>query len=112
MKASVDRLDVLMNNAGVMAIPERRDGAGRELQFATNHLGHFALTGLLPALLKGRDARVVTTSSQAHRIGKMRWDDLQWERSYRKWLAYGQSKLSNLLFAFELDRRGSRRRPG
>jgi NAD(P)-dependent dehydrogenase (short-subunit alcohol dehydrogenase family) len=103
---SVDRLDALMNNAGVMAIPLRRNSVGQELQFATNHLGHFALTGqLLPLLLKAPDARVVSTSSQAHRIGKMRWDDLQWERSYRKWLAYGQSKLSNLLFAFELDRR-------
>ena len=103
---SVERLDVLMNNAGVMAIPLRRNHAGQELQFATNHLGHFALTGLLlPSLLKASESRVVTTSSQAHRIGRMRWDDLQWQRRYRKWLAYGQSKLSNLLFAFELDRR-------
>ena len=103
---SVDRLDVLMNNAGVMALPERRDGAGREMQFATNHLGHFALTGLvMPALLRAHASRVVTTSSQAHRIGRMRWKDLQWEGRYRKWLAYGQSKLSNLLFVFELDRR-------
>jgi NAD(P)-dependent dehydrogenase (short-subunit alcohol dehydrogenase family) len=103
---SLPQLDVLMNNAGVMAIPLRRNKAGQEMQFATNHLGHFALTGLLlPTLLKAPEARVVTTSSQAHRIGKMRWDDLQWDRHYRKWLAYGQSKLSNLLFASELDRR-------
>ena len=103
---TLPRIDALLNNAGVMAIPLRRNRAGQELQFATNHLGHFALTGLLlPTLLKAPEARVVTTSSQAHRIGKMRWDDLQWDCSYRKWLAYGQSKLSNLLFAFELDRR-------
>jgi NAD(P)-dependent dehydrogenase (short-subunit alcohol dehydrogenase family) len=103
---SLPRLDVLMNNAGVMAIPLRRNKAGQELQFATNHLGHFALTGLLlPTLLKAPEARVVTTSSIVHRIGKMRWNDLQRDRRYSKWLSYGQSKLSNLLFAFELDRR-------
>jgi NAD(P)-dependent dehydrogenase (short-subunit alcohol dehydrogenase family) len=102
----VERLDVLMNNAGVMAIPLRRTAQGFEAQLGTNHLGHFALTGLLlPALLRADAARVVNTSSQAHRIGKMRWDDLQWEKGYRKWLAYGQSKLANLLFTFELDRR-------
>lgn len=106
INGTVDRLDVLMNNAGVMAIPLRRNRAGQEMQFATNHLGHFALTGLvLPTLLEAPTARVVTTSSQAHRVGKMRWNDLQWNRRYRKWLAYGQTKLSNLLFACELDRR-------
>jgi NAD(P)-dependent dehydrogenase (short-subunit alcohol dehydrogenase family) len=103
---TVDRLDVLMNNAGVMAIPLTRSTQGFEAQFATNHLGHFALTAqLLPLLLRADDPRVVTTSSQAHRMGRMRWDDLNWERGYGKWRAYGQSKLANLLFTFELDRR-------
>jgi NAD(P)-dependent dehydrogenase (short-subunit alcohol dehydrogenase family) len=104
--ADVDRLDVLMNNAGVMAIPLRRTVQGFEAQLGTNHLGHFALTGLLlPALLRADAGRVVNTSSQMHRIGSMRWDDLQWDRRYMKWPAYGQSKLANLLFTFELDRR-------
>jgi NAD(P)-dependent dehydrogenase (short-subunit alcohol dehydrogenase family) len=76
------------------------------MQFGTNHLGHFALTGrLLPLLRAAPQPRVVTTSSTAHRIGHMHWDDLQHERRYHKWPAYGQSKLANLLFAFELDRR-------
>jgi NAD(P)-dependent dehydrogenase (short-subunit alcohol dehydrogenase family) len=89
-----------------MAIPYRRTVDGFEMQFATNHLGHFALTGLLLDLLLGTTgARVVTVSSDAHHIGWMRFDDLQRERAYRKWLAYGQSKLANLLFAFELQRR-------
>jgi NAD(P)-dependent dehydrogenase (short-subunit alcohol dehydrogenase family) len=101
-----EHLDVLMNNAGVMAIPRRETVDGFEAQFGTNHLGHFALTGrLLPLLLQAPAPRVVTTSSQAHRTGKMRWDDVQWRKRYRKWFAYGQSKLANLLFAFELDRR-------
>lgn len=102
----VDRLDVLMNNAGVMAIPLRRTADDFEMQFGTNHLGHFALTGrLLSLLLAAEHPRVVSTSSQAHRIGKMRWDDLHWRNRYSKWTAYGQSKLANLLFAFDLDRR-------
>jgi NAD(P)-dependent dehydrogenase (short-subunit alcohol dehydrogenase family) len=101
-----DRLDVLMNNAGVMAIPLARTADGFEMQFGTNHLGHFALTGrLLPLLLQAKRPRVVTTSSQVHRIGRMRFEDPQWEHGYLKWLAYGQSKLANLLFAYELDRR-------
>lgn len=104
----VDRLDVLMNNAGVMAIPLRRTADDFEMQFGTNHLGHFALTGrLLPLLLAADQSRVVTTSSQAHRIGKMRWDDLHWRKRYSKWLAYGQSKLANLLFTFELGRQAN-----
>ena len=104
--ARVDRLDVLMNNAGVMAIPLQRTADGFEMQFGTNHLGHFALTGrLLPLLLTADSPRVVTTSSQAHRIGRMRWDDLHWRKRYSRWPAYGQAKLANLLFAFELDRR-------
>jgi NAD(P)-dependent dehydrogenase (short-subunit alcohol dehydrogenase family) len=103
-------VDVLMNNAGVMAVPEARTVDGFELQLATNHLGHVALTGLLlPALLAAPAARVVTTSSVAHRMGRIREDDLQWERRpYSRWGAYGQSKLANLLFAFELDRRAQR----
>lgn len=96
----------LLNNAGVMAIPYRRTADGFEMQFGTNHLGHFALTGLLlDRLLATSGARVVTVSSNAHKFGAMRWDDLQWERGYRKWFAYSQSKLANLLFANELQRR-------
>jgi NAD(P)-dependent dehydrogenase (short-subunit alcohol dehydrogenase family) len=99
-------LHVLCNNAGVMAIPYRRTVDGFEMQFGTNHLGHFALTGLmLDRLLATEDARVVNVSSGAHRMGKIRFDDLQWQNGYRKWRAYGQSKLANLLFTFELQRR-------
>lgn len=96
-------VDVLINNAGVMAVPESRTADGFELQLGTNHLGHFALTGLL---LDRITDRVVTVSSGAHRIGRIRLDDLNWESSpYRRWAAYGQSKLANLLFTFELQRR-------
>ncbi len=95
-------VDLLINNAGVMAPPRQETADGFELQFGTNHLGHFALTGLL--LDRVRD-RVVTLSSGAHRIGKIDFDDLQRERGYFRWTAYGQSKLANLLFALELDRR-------
>jgi NAD(P)-dependent dehydrogenase (short-subunit alcohol dehydrogenase family) len=104
---SVDQLDVLMNNAGVMAVPFARTADGFEVQFGTNHLGHFALTGrLLPALLRAKVSRVVTTSSTAHRMGRIRTDDLNWEHGpYRTWAAYGQSKLANLLFTLELGRR-------
>lgn len=100
-------LDLLINNAGVMALPERRLTAdGFEMQFGTNHLGHFALTGLLlPALLAAPTARVVTVSSIAHRSGAIRFEDLDWKRDYRPWAAYNQSKLANLLFGFELERR-------
>lgn len=106
----VEGLDVLMNNAGVMAVPKAVTVDGFESQLGTNHLGHVALTAqLLPALLRAHAPRVVTTSSVAHRTGRMRWDDLQWERGrYSRWAAYGQSKLANLLFAFELDRRAGR----
>jgi NAD(P)-dependent dehydrogenase (short-subunit alcohol dehydrogenase family) len=101
-----DRLDVLVNNAGVMALPYRTTADGFEMQLGTNHLGHFALTGhLIDRLLATERSRVVTVSSQAHRIGSMRWNDLQWRAGYRKWLAYGQSKLANLLFTRELHRR-------
>jgi NAD(P)-dependent dehydrogenase (short-subunit alcohol dehydrogenase family) len=99
-------LDLLINNAGVMAPPRRETADGFELQLGTNHLGHFALTGQILAAMEGReDARVVTVSSGAHRMGKINFDDLQSERGYSRWRAYGQSKLANLLFAFELDRR-------
>lgn len=99
-------LDVLVNNAGVMAIPRRETPDGFEAQFATNHLGHFALTGLLlPALVARPRSRVVTVSSGAHRMGRMDFDDLMGERRYRAWGAYGQSKLANLLFTAELQRR-------
>jgi len=105
-KADHERLDLLINNGGVMAPPRRSTAAGFELQFGTNHLGHFALTGLLLDRMDGRnDARVVTVSSVAHRMGRINFDDLQAERKYGRWRAYGQSKLANLLFAFELDRR-------
>ena len=101
-----DRLDLLLNNAGVMATPYQRTVDGFELQFATNHLSHFALTGhLLPTLLATPASRVVNVSSLAHRMGKIDFDDLQSERKYRAWGAYGQSKLANLLFTFELQRR-------
>jgi hypothetical protein len=101
-----ERLDVLINNAGVMALPQRKTADGFEMQFGTNHLGHFALTGLLiSALKKTPNARVVTVSSGAHTFGEIHFDDLQWEKKYQAWGAYGQSKLANLLFAYELQRR-------
>ncbi len=99
-------LHVLCNNAGVMAIPYRQTADGFEMQFGTNHLGHFALTGLLLDRLLATDgARVVNVASGAHRMGKIRFDDLQWKNGYRKWMAYGQSKLANLLFTSELQRK-------
>ena len=104
----VASLDVLVNNAGVMAPPLGRTADGFETQIGTNHLGHFALTGLLlPRMpIDGGDARVVTVSSGAHRMGSVDVDDLNYERrKYSSWPAYGQSKLANLLFMAELDRR-------
>jgi NAD(P)-dependent dehydrogenase (short-subunit alcohol dehydrogenase family) len=101
-------LDVLVNNAGVMAIPHRETTAqGYERQFGTNHLGHFALTGrLLPALVQRPGSRVVTVSSNMHkRASGIDFDDLAAERSYRPWPAYEQSKLANAMFVLELDRR-------
>ena len=99
-------VDVLINNAGVMALPRSETADGFERQFGTNHLGHFALTGqLLPPLLAAPAARVVTTSSSAHRMGRMNFADLQSQQRYRRWAVYGQSKLANLLFTYELQAR-------
>jgi NAD(P)-dependent dehydrogenase (short-subunit alcohol dehydrogenase family) len=96
-------IDLLINNAGIMIPPLSRTADGFELQFGTNHLGHFALTNLLLEHVTGR---VVTVSSGAHLWGKIDFDDLNWERrSYKRWRAYGQSKLANLLFCAELQRR-------
>jgi NAD(P)-dependent dehydrogenase (short-subunit alcohol dehydrogenase family) len=101
-------LDLLINNAGIMAAPRRMTKDGFESQFGTNHLGHFALTGLLlPVLLKAPAPRVVTVSSTMHRGGKMDFDDLNGERKYSRWGAYSQSKLANLMFCFELQRRAT-----
>jgi len=106
--AAPERVDLMINNAGIMAAPRRLTKDGFESQFGTNHLGHFALTGLLlPALLQAPAPRVVTVSSHLHRRGTMRFDDLQGERKYDRWGAYGQSKLANLMFCFELQRRAS-----
>ena len=99
-------LDLLVNNAGVMAIPYGRTRDGFEMQLGINHLGHFALTGLvLERLLAARAARVVTVSSVFHRGGRIALEDLQSERGYDRWRAYAQSKLANLLFCLELQRR-------
>jgi NAD(P)-dependent dehydrogenase (short-subunit alcohol dehydrogenase family) len=96
-------VDVLINNAGLMAIPERRTADGFEMQVGTNFLGHFALTGLLLDVITDR---VVTLSSAAHRMGSIDLSDLNWRRRrYQRWLAYGQSKLADLMLAYELQRR-------
>lgn len=101
-----DRLDVLINNAGVMLRPRCETADGFEMMFGTNHLGHFALTGLmLGALAKAPGARIVTVASAGHRFGRIDFDDLQLERRYSRMRAYGQSKLANLLFTYELQRR-------
>jgi NAD(P)-dependent dehydrogenase (short-subunit alcohol dehydrogenase family) len=107
--ATCDRIDLLVNNAGVMSIPERQlTPQGFEMQFAVNHLGPFALTGrLLGALRAAPAARVVTVSSFVHRNAHVNLDDLQSQRSYRPSQAYADSKMANLLFAFELDRRAT-----
>jgi NAD(P)-dependent dehydrogenase (short-subunit alcohol dehydrogenase family) len=108
VKDQYDRLDLLILNAGVMAPPRRLTKDGFESQIGTNHLGHFALTGLLLELLLAAPApRVVTVSSGAHYIGRIDFDDLHGERSYRRWRAYGQSKLANLMFCFELQKRAT-----
>jgi protochlorophyllide reductase len=100
------RLDLLINNAGVMGLPRTLTRDGFELQFGINHLGHFAFTLALLPLLRDRDgARVVTVSSGAQYFGRIDFDDLQGERRYDRWRAYGQSKLANVMFALELQRR-------
>jgi len=103
----VGELDVLINNAGIVALPLTRTSAGHELQFATNYLGAFALTGLLlPFFRKDRDARIVNVGSLAHRFGKLNVDDLNWQESvYDQWKAYANSKVAALSHAFELNRR-------
>ncbi len=107
LRAAHDRIDLLINNAGVMYTPKGTTKDGFEMQFGTNHLGHFAFTGLLlDRLLPVAGSRVVTVSSVGHRImADIHFDDLQWERSYNRVAAYGQAKLSNLLFTYELQRR-------
>jgi NAD(P)-dependent dehydrogenase (short-subunit alcohol dehydrogenase family) len=106
LRGAHDRLDLLINNAGVMMTEKSSTKDGFELQFGTNHLGHFALTGrLLDLLVSTPQSRVVTVSSIGHRLGRIRFDDLQSEGSYNRVRAYGQSKLANLLFTYELQRR-------
>ncbi|MFX0573789.1 SDR family NAD(P)-dependent oxidoreductase [Nocardia nepalensis] len=107
LRATHPRIDLLINNAGVMYTPKQTTADGFELQFGTNHLGHFALTGLLlDLMLPVPGSRVVTVSSTGHRIrAAIHFDDLQWERSYSRAAAYGQSKLANLMFTYELQRR-------
>lgn len=103
--ASDRDVDIMINNAGIMACPETRVGPGWEAQFATNHLGHFALVNhLWPAIARG-GARVVAVSSGAHGMG-VRWDDVHFERGYDRWEAYGQAKAANVLFAVHLDALG------
>ena len=106
LRSDHDRIDLLINNAGVMMTPKSSTKDGFELQFGTNHLGHFAFTGLLlDRLLPVTGSRVVTVSSIGHRIGRIRFDDLRSDRSYSRMGAYGQSKLANLLFTYELQLR-------
>jgi NAD(P)-dependent dehydrogenase (short-subunit alcohol dehydrogenase family) len=107
LRAAHQRIDLLINNAGVMYTPKQTTHDGFEMQFGTNHLGHFALTGLLlDRLLPVPGSRVVTVSSVGHRIrAAIHFDDLQWDRSYGRAAAYGQSKLANLMFTYELQRR-------
>ncbi|MGW2719195.1 SDR family NAD(P)-dependent oxidoreductase [Streptomyces sp. NPDC001492] len=103
--ASGRNIDFMIDNAGIMACPETRVGPGWEAQFATNHLGHFALVNRLwPAIAP--DARVVSVSSRAHHFSGMRWDDVHWAQGYDKWQAYGQAKTANVLFAVHLDKLG------
>lgn len=106
-KEKFSKLDLLINNAGVMIPPYSKTKDGFELQFGTNHLGHFALTGLLIDLLKStQDSRIVNVASTAHKYGNIDFSDLNWEkRKYKAWRAYGDSKISNLYFTYELKRK-------
>ncbi|MGW5332660.1 SDR family NAD(P)-dependent oxidoreductase [Streptomyces bauhiniae] len=105
--ASGRGIDILIGNAGIMACPETRVGPGWETQFATNHLGHYALANRLwPALASGDGARVLSVSSRGHHLSPVRWDDVQWTEGYDKWQAYGQAKTANALFALQLDTLG------
>lgn len=104
--ASGRTVDLVIDNAGIMACPETRVGPGWEAQFATNHLGHFALVNRLWPAIEPGGARVVSVSSRAHHFAGMRWDDVHWQRGYDKWQAYGQAKTANVLFAVHLDRLG------
>jgi NAD(P)-dependent dehydrogenase (short-subunit alcohol dehydrogenase family) len=107
LRANHDSIDLLINNAGVMMTPKATTKDGFELQFGTNHLGHFALTNLLlDRVVAVPGSRIVTVSSQGHRFVRgIRFDDIQWERDYGRVRAYGQAKLANLLFTYELQRR-------
>ncbi len=106
-KSKYERLDILINNAGVMIPPYSKTKDGFELQFGTNHLGHFALTALLMEVISNiPGSRIVNVSSGAHRIGNLNFDDLNWEkRKYKAWKAYGDSKIANLYFTYELGKR-------
>jgi NAD(P)-dependent dehydrogenase (short-subunit alcohol dehydrogenase family) len=104
--ASGRTVDLFIGNAGIMACPETRVGPGWEAQFATNHLGHFALVNRLWSAIEPGGARVVSVSSRGHHFSGVRWDDVHWQRGYDKWEAYGQAKTANALFAVHLDRLG------
>ncbi len=104
--AKYTSIDLLINNAGIMVPPYGKTEDGFETQFGVNHLGHFALTAqLLDLLFAAKNSRIVNVSSQAHTMGKINFDDLQSEKSYHKWAAYGQSKIANLYFTYELQRK-------
>jgi NAD(P)-dependent dehydrogenase (short-subunit alcohol dehydrogenase family) len=102
-------LDIVIDSAGIMACPETRVGPGWEAQFATNHLGHFALVNRLWPAIEPGGARVVSVSSTGHHASPIRWDDVHWRNGYDKWEAYGQAKTANALFALQLDRLGQER---
>ncbi len=105
-KAKYDRLDILLNNAGVMAIPRQETADGFEMQLGVNHLGHFALTGLLlDVIVQTPNARIHNVTSSANYTGSINFDDLMGEKEYSRWAAYGQSKLANVFFTFELQKR-------